>query len=34
VGLVLRSPELLFLAFFGYFLPPDDNILVSFRKAS
>jgi hypothetical protein len=31
-GLVLRSPELLFLAFFGYFLSPGDWILVSFRK--
>jgi SAM-dependent methyltransferase len=31
-GLVLRSPEMLFLAFFGYFLPPRDNILVTFRK--
>jgi hypothetical protein len=33
VGLVLRSPELLFLAFFGYFLPLGDNMLVTFRKA-
>ena len=33
VGMVLRSPELVFLAFFGYFLPPGDNILVSFRKS-
>jgi SAM-dependent methyltransferase len=31
-GLVLRSPDLLFLAFFGYYLPAGDNILVSFRK--
>ena len=31
-GLVLRSPDLLFLAFFGYFLPAGDSILVSFRK--
>src|ERR1017187_7591172 len=30
--LVLRSPDLLFFAFFGYFLPPGDWILVSFRK--
>ena len=32
VGLVLRSPELLFLAFFGYFMPLGDNMLVTFRK--
>jgi hypothetical protein len=31
-GLVLRSPDLLFLAFFGYYLPAGDNIVVSFRK--
>jgi len=31
-GLVLTSPEMLFLAFFGYFRPLGDNILVSFRK--
>jgi SAM-dependent methyltransferase len=31
-GLVLRSPDLLFFAFFGYFLSPGDWILVSFRK--
>jgi hypothetical protein len=31
-GLVLRSPDLLFYAFFGYFLSRHDNILVSFRK--
>jgi 2-polyprenyl-3-methyl-5-hydroxy-6-metoxy-1,4-benzoquinol methylase len=31
-GLVLRSPDLVFLAFFGYFLPRHDNILVGFRK--
>jgi SAM-dependent methyltransferase len=31
-GLVLRSPDMLFLAFFGYFLPARDYILVSFRK--
>jgi SAM-dependent methyltransferase len=31
-GLVLRSPDLLFLGFFGYFLPRGDYILVSFRK--
>jgi 2-polyprenyl-3-methyl-5-hydroxy-6-metoxy-1,4-benzoquinol methylase len=30
--LVLRSPDLLFFAFFGYFVPPGDWILVSFRK--
>ncbi|HMC57880.1 MAG TPA: methyltransferase domain-containing protein, partial [Candidatus Solibacter sp.] len=33
-GLVLRSPDLVFLAFFGYFLPRHDNILVSFRKST
>ena len=32
-GLVLRSPDLLFFAFFGYFLPPGDWIMVSFRKS-
>jgi len=32
-SVVLRSPKLLFLAFFGYFLPLGDNILVTFRKA-
>jgi SAM-dependent methyltransferase len=31
-GLVLTSPEMLFLAFFGYFRPLGDNILVTFRK--
>jgi SAM-dependent methyltransferase len=31
-GLVLRSPELLFLAFFGYLLPLGDNLLVTFRN--
>jgi 2-polyprenyl-3-methyl-5-hydroxy-6-metoxy-1,4-benzoquinol methylase len=31
-GLVLRSPDLLFFAFFGYFMPLGDNILVTFRK--
>ena len=31
-GLVLRSPDLLFHAFFGYFLPPRDWLMVSFRK--
>ena len=31
-SLVLRSPDLLFSAFFGYFFPPGDWILVSFRK--
>ncbi len=30
--LVLRSPELMGLAFFGYWLPAGDNILVTFRK--
>lgn len=32
IDLILKSPELWFFAFFGYFLPPRDNILVSFRK--
>ncbi len=31
IRLVLRSPDLLFLAFFGYFFPLGDNIVVSFR---
>lgn len=31
---VLRSPDLLFFAFFGYFFPLGDNIVVSFRKGS
>ena len=30
--LVLRSPKLLFLALFGYFVPARDYILVSFRR--
>jgi SAM-dependent methyltransferase len=30
--IVLRSPRLVFFAFFGYFMPPKSNILVSFRK--
>jgi len=30
--LVLGSPELIRLAFFGYWLPAKDNILVTFRK--
>jgi SAM-dependent methyltransferase len=32
IGLVLRSPEMVLLAFFGYFLPAGHSILVSFRK--
>jgi SAM-dependent methyltransferase len=31
-AVVLKSPEMLFLAFFGYFRPYGDNILVTFRK--
>jgi len=31
-GLVLRSPELLLLAFFGSWLPRGDNMLVTFRN--
>ena len=33
-GLVLRSPDLLFFAFFGYFFPLGDNLVVSFRTSS
>jgi SAM-dependent methyltransferase len=33
-SVVLRSPDLLFFAFFGYFFPLGDNIVVSFRKQS
>jgi SAM-dependent methyltransferase len=33
VGLVTRSPDLIFLALFGYFLPLGDYIIVSFRKS-
>jgi len=32
-SLVLRSPDLLFLAFFGFFVPAGDYIIVSFRKS-
>jgi len=32
IGLVWKSPDLLFLAFFGYFLPRGDNMIVTFRK--
>jgi SAM-dependent methyltransferase len=32
-GLVLTSPSLIFNAFFGYFAPVGDNMIVSFRKA-
>jgi SAM-dependent methyltransferase len=31
-GLILLSPVLLFLAFFGYFVPRGDNMLVTFRR--
>jgi SAM-dependent methyltransferase len=31
-GMVLRSPKMMMLAFFGYWLPAGDNILVTFRK--
>ena len=31
-GLLLRAPDLLFLAFFGYFLPRGDDCLITFRK--
>jgi SAM-dependent methyltransferase len=32
IARVLGSPELLFFAFFGYFTPAGDNMLVIFRK--
>jgi len=32
VGLVWRSPDLLCLAFVGYFVPFGDNMIVTFRK--
>ena len=32
LGLILTRPELVFLAFFGYFFPLGDNMLVTFRK--
>ncbi len=32
-GLVLRSPDLLFLAFFGYFVPLGDYLMVTFRNS-
>jgi SAM-dependent methyltransferase len=32
IGVILRSPDLWFLAFFGYFFPRGDNLLVTFRK--
>ena len=32
IALVLRSPEMILLAFGGYFLPRRDNILVTFRR--
>jgi 2-polyprenyl-3-methyl-5-hydroxy-6-metoxy-1,4-benzoquinol methylase len=31
-GLVLRSPDLWLLAFFGYFVPLGDNMIISFQK--
>jgi SAM-dependent methyltransferase len=34
IGLVLCSPAMVFLAFFGYFLPAGDSIMVTFRKNS
>lgn len=33
-GLLLRSPDLVFFALFGYFFPLGDNIVVSFRKVA
>ena len=32
IALILRSPEMVLLAFVGYFLPRHDNILVTFRS--
>jgi SAM-dependent methyltransferase len=32
VGLVWRSPDLIFFALFGYFLPRGDSMIVTFRK--
>ena len=32
MGVILRSPKLIFNALFGYFLPPRGNILITFRK--
>lgn len=34
VALVLRSPAMVLKAFFGYFLPPGDYVLASFRAAA
>jgi hypothetical protein len=31
IGMVASSPDLLFLAFFGYFLPLGDNMVMIFR---
>jgi hypothetical protein len=31
-GLLLRSPSLVFLAFFGYFIQRQDNMVVLFKK--
>jgi SAM-dependent methyltransferase len=33
-ALVLRSPDLLFLAFAGYFLPRRDNMMLAFKKVA
>jgi SAM-dependent methyltransferase len=32
LALVLRSPDLLFLAFFGYLMPVGDNMTVAFKR--
>ena len=32
-GLGLRSPDLLFLAFFGYFVPLGDYLMATFRSS-
>ena len=32
-GVVVKSPAMLFLAFFGYFFPRGDNMIVTFRQA-
>jgi hypothetical protein len=31
-SVILRSPSLVFFAFFGYFFPARDNMVAVFRK--